>query len=71
MDWHPILGKTFANDSLALVNALEELCTVKSFEHIGNFVFRLETSDGQQYRIYTLPVDEDCTQIRVTDIHPV
>ena len=68
MDNHDLIGRKVANDGSGLKKALEEHYQIKSFKHIGDFVFCAELTDGGALLIHTYPVDLAMQTIKILSI---
>ena len=64
-----IIGKTVKNDGKALKWLLEVYTVFSNFRHIGDYVFNVELPNGKLAVITTIPVDEDGTEILITDVN--
>ena len=68
MDNHDLIGRKVANDGSELKKALEEHYQIKSFKHVGDFVFCTELTDGGALLIHTKPVDLAMQTLRILSI---
>lgn len=66
--YEALKGLTVKNNGIDLERVLCETVGAATIRHMGNFTFEAALASGETLTVYTEPVDEECTEIKITDV---
>lgn len=67
-NYEELKGLTVKNNGVDMEQLLCEKYGAASLRHIGNFTFEAALASGETLTIYTEPVDEEYTEIKITGV---